>query len=159
MKKLNSVFSLVFAIMLFTSCSSDDNNTDAVGEVQLEEAMVQNGPWTFHHYEMINLVNAGNSTMTQVQIEGDMNLQQEGLTLVFNANGTGETVFEDEEGESWTWSIENGNDLKILYDDTVSDTYSNLSIINGKLKMEAESVTYDSTANLEVFHYGRLVFE
>lgn len=145
--------------MLFISCSSDDSSTDVIAEVQLEEAMVQNSPWTFSHYEVINIVDAGNSTMTQTQIESNMNLQLGGFTLVFNQDGTGETVVEGEEGESWTWSIENDDDLKILYADNFSDVYSNLIILNGQLKMEAESVTFDSSANFEVIHYGSLIFE
>jgi len=145
--------------MLFTSCSSDDNNTDAVVEVQLEEAMVQNSPWTFDHYELINIVNTGTSTMTAAQIQSDMNLELNGFTLVFNEDGTGVTVIEGEESENWTWVIENENDLRIQFTGENVDLYSNLSFVNSQLKMESESVTFDSTANFEVLHYGSLVFE
>lgn len=157
MKKLNSVFILFFTTLFFVSCSSGDNNVEA--EAQLEQVLVQKTSWIFNHYEMINIINAGNSNLTQIQIESDMNAQLSGFTLIFNEDRTGETRIEGEESENWTWSIENGSDLKILYAGNFSDVYSNLSIVNGQLKMEAESVTYDSVANFEVRHYGSLFFE
>jgi len=159
MRKITLVAGLLFGLVLFNSCSSDDDTADVVAEVQLEDVMVQNSPWTFNHYELINVVNAGTSTMTPAEIESDMNLQLAGFTLIFNQDGTGETVIEGEEGESWTWVIENGDDLRIVYPGNFSDEYLNLSLLNSQLKMESESITYDSTANFEVLHYGSLVFE
>ncbi|MDR6968877.1 hypothetical protein J2X31_002903 [Flavobacterium arsenatis] len=159
MRKIRLVASLLFGLVLFNSCSNDDDTADVVAEVQLEDVMVQNSPWTFSHYELINVVNAGTSAMTPAEIESDMNLQLAGFTLIFNQDGTGETAIEGEESESWTWVIENEDNLRIVYAGNFSDEYFNLSLLNSQLKMEAESVTHDSAANLEVLHYGSLVFE
>ena len=57
MKKLNLFIGLLIGLMIF-SCSSDNNDEP---QLTVEELLVQGSPWTFDHYEMINIIDLGNS--------------------------------------------------------------------------------------------------
>jgi len=146
---------LTISSLTFFSCSSDDDTV-----LSKEEILVQNSPWTFNHYEMINIIDAGNSDFTQTDIESDINQVVSGTILIFNSDRTGSTFTPGEGTDTWDWEILNDADLKISYDGTTdSDTFENLSITSSQLIIEAESVSFDEVALFEVLHYGKYFYE
>ena len=48
---------------------------------------------------------------------------------------------------------------KIIYDGGEFEIFNNLNVTSTLLKMELESVTYDSDVNYEVSHYGIYHFD
>ena len=82
-----------------------------------------------------------------------------GLSLTFNPDGSGFTSSVGEPNENWEWEIISNNQLKIIYDGGEFEIFNNLNVTSTILKMELESVTYDSDANYEVSHYGIYHFD
>jgi len=156
MKKLNLLL-IIFIVLSILACSSDDNNDTQFSK---EELLIQNSPWTFNHYEMINIVDAGNSDFTQTDIETDINQVVSGNVLTFNSNGTGSSFTPGEGTDTWQWEIINNNQLKILFDGTTeSSTFENLNVSSSQLVIESESVSYDAVVGFEVLHYGKFFYE
>jgi hypothetical protein len=147
---------LILVLTTFLSCNSDDNT-----ELSTIELITQNSPWSFDHYEMLNIVNSGSSNITQQEIETDINSSLLNLTLTFNTDGSGFASFPNEPNENWQWEIMPNNQLKLTYDISNQDyeLFYNLNVTESHMIMEMESVTYDSDANYEVSHYGKYHFD
>lgn len=101
---------LFFLVTLFISCNSDDNS-----EPSTINLLTENSPWIFDHYQMLNIVDAGSSVITQQEIENDINSSLNGLSLTFNQDGSGFTSSVGEPNENWDWEIMSNNQLKIIY--------------------------------------------
>ena len=145
---------LFLLFTLFISCNSDDSS-----ESSTINLLTENSPWTFDHYQMLNIVDAGSSVITQQEIEDDINSSLNGLSLTFNPDGSGFTSSVGEPNENWEWEIISNNQLKIIYDGGEFEIFNNLNVTSTLLKMELESVTYDSDVNYEVSHYGIYHFD
>ena len=145
---------LFLLFTLFISCNSDDSS-----ESSTINLLTENSPWTFDHYQMLNIVDAGSSVITQQEIEDDINSSLHGLSLTFNPDGSGFTSSVGEPNENWEWEIISNNQLKIIYDGGEFEIFNNLNVTSTLLKMELESVTYDSDVNYEVSHYGIYHFD
>ncbi len=152
--KLMKKIILFFLVTLFISCNSDDNS-----EPSTINLLTENSPWIFDHYQMLNIVDAGSSVITQQEIENDINSSLNGLSLTFNQDGSGFTSSVGEPNENWDWEIMSNNQLKIIYVGGEFEIFNNLNVTSTLLKMELESVTYDSNANYEVSHYGIYYFD
>jgi hypothetical protein len=157
MKKLNLFFTILFITLIF-SCSSDDNNAT---ELSITELLVQNSPWTFNHYKLINIIDSGNSDFTQADIENDINQNVGGNVLTFDEDGSGSSFLPEEGTDTWQWEIINSNQLKITYDggNGESDTFENISVSTSQFTVESESVSFDEVALFEVLHYGKFFYE
>ncbi|GHA51716.1 hypothetical protein GCM10007103_35200 [Salinimicrobium marinum] len=83
MKKIHLPVTILIALLFF-SCSSDDDSP----HLSQSELLVENRPWIFNHYEVIEIIDAGHSEITRQFIVEDMNFYAAGLTLSFNQNGT-----------------------------------------------------------------------
>ncbi len=156
MKNL-TIFYLLISLVL-TSCSSDNSNDN---QQSITDLIVQNSPWTFNHYQLLDIVDAGNSTMTQQEIENDVDTSLIDYTLTFNQDGSGNTYLPNEGTETWQWEILTNNQLKITYDNSngENDIYNNLNVTSSELTIEYQSVTFDSNATYEVLHNGIFYFE
>jgi hypothetical protein len=155
MKKLNLVLGILIGLMIF-SCSSDSNDEP---QLTLEELLIQGSPWTFSHYEMLNIIDAGNSSFDQADIENDINQNNNGEIVTFNNDGTGSDFIPNHGTDLWNWEIINGNQLKITFDGGNSDVIENISTTSSQMIIEIESVSYDEQAQYEVLHNGKYIYE
>ena len=156
MKKLNLIYGLLIGLMIFTSCSKDENT-----QLTKEELLVQNSPWTFDYYELINIVNQGNSTLTQQELETDMNQEIFGATISFSQNGTGSNSIQGGNISSWEWEITEFNELKLTFNGDITDNYilNNIKVTENEFIYEEQVLTDDSSAGLSVIHYGEFHFK
>lgn len=157
MKKLNLLIGLLIGFMIL-SCSSDDsNNNDDPPQSTIgvmEVLLVQGSPWTFDHYEMISIIDGGNSTLTQQEIEAQTNQDLSGNQISFFQNGTGFTSVNGAIESNWEWEIINQNQLKITYSGNDFEIMDNLTVSSNELRVEYVGVTYDLDTDYEVLHNG-----
>ena len=157
MKKLN----LLLGILIVLSNLSCTNDNDTNQLQTSSELLVQNSPWTFNHFEMTNIIDLGNSNLTQQDIETNINQEVAGQTVSFNENGTGFASIQGTVESNWEWEIVNGNQLKIIFDVTYNEfeIYENFSVTSTELVLDYEAVTYDENAMYEVLHYGKYYYD
>lgn len=157
MKKLNLLIGILVGLTIL-SCSSDDNNDNL--QLSMSELLTKNSPWTFDRYEMLNIIDAGNSDFTKSEIENEINLLYNEQILNFNADGTGSAVFPNDEADIiWQWKIVNENQLQLSYEAGDSNIIENISVSNSQLIIKIESVTYDEDVVYEVLHLGNYIYE
>ncbi|UKM65052.1 hypothetical protein GSB9_01614 [Flavobacteriaceae bacterium GSB9] len=155
MKKLKVFIGFLIGFVIF-SCSSESN--DQSQQLAKEELLVQGSPWTFEHYKMINLIDAGNSTMTQQEIETKTNLDVSGNQISFSQNGTGFTSINGNTESIWEWEIIKQNQLKIIFCEDEFEIYDNLTVSSNELMIVYEAATYDPDAEYEVLHNGKYFY-
>ncbi len=110
---------------------------------------------------MTNIIDLGNSNLTQQDIETNINQEVAGQTVSFNENGTGFASIQGTVESNWEWEIVNGNQLKIIFDVTYNEfeIYENFSVTSTELVLDYEAVTYDENAMYEVLHYGKYYYD
>lgn len=155
MKKLNLFIGLLIVLTIF-SCSSDNNDEP---KLTMEELLIQGSPWTFDHYEMLNILDAGNSNYNKSDIETDINLAVNGEIIKFNSNGTGSVTLPEDGTDTWEWEIVNGNQLKLTFASGESDIIENIIFKSSKMIIEGQSVSYDDQAKYEVLHNGKYFYK
>ncbi len=134
MKKLTLTLTLLIGILII-SCSSNDSNP----ELSIEELVVQNSPWTFDHYELIEIIYDGNLSLTTEIVENNRNLQTMGQTLTFNSDGTGASYSPYfNETSNWNWEIVNTNQLKLTFDPSDIFTIENFNVTSNQLSFTGE---------------------
>ncbi len=158
MKKLNLLLSILIGLTIL-SCTSDDDNDSP--QTSMSELLTQNSPWTFNHFEMINIIDSGNSNFTQQDIETNINQEVNGQTVGFNSDGTGYTTIQGNVESNWEWEIVNGNQLKIIFDlaNNETEVYENFSVSSTELVLDYQAVSYDENAMYEVLHYGKYFYD
>ena len=144
--------------MLFWSCNEDENT----GVLSSSTLLVQESPWVFKTYELINILDIGNSILTEQQIANEITNELWGATLTFYENGSGFSDFPGEDDSEFTWQIINGNELQL--DFTVDEfedieVYENLTVNSNELRISTNGSTYDTAIDFSVLHFGTLVFE
>jgi len=155
MKKLSLLITLIFG-MLILSCSSDEN--DNPSNLSKPELLIKNSPWTFNQYELLNVIDAGTSTMTQQEIENDYNMKYSGFMYTFNENGVG-YVSSQWGTFNWQWEIINSNQLRINWEMGDVDILDNLNVTESQFDYEAVSITFDDSANSQIKHFGKTIFK
>ena len=156
MKKLNLLLGILIGLTIL-SCSTDEKNDNP--ELSMAELLIQNSPWAFDHYELINIIDAGNSDFTQTDIENDVNSRENSTILTFNQNGIGFVSISGGGTVNWNWEIINGNQLKLIHNEANSSILENLSVSSTQLIFDVESVTYDQNVHYEVLHNGKYFYE
>jgi hypothetical protein len=159
MKKLNLLLGIIIGLTIL-SCSSDDNNDNE--ELSMSELLTQNSPWTFDHYEMLSILDSGNSDLTQTEIENETDIAYAGQVLTFNSDGTGNATFpsdQEDDNEIWQWQIINENQLQLTFDGGQTSILENITVSNSQLTIQIESVTYDEDVTYEVLHLGNFFYE
>ncbi len=155
MRKLKLFAGLLICILLLNACSSDDDNNQHT----IDELLTANSPWTFNYYEMINIIDAGNSSFTQEDIENETNISNSDVTVTFNEDGSGSSFTPGEGTDSWDWEIINNNQLKIIFDGGETSIFENFNVTSSQLTIETESVSFDPVAIFEVSHYGKFYYD
>jgi len=156
MKKLNLILGILIGFTIL-SCSSDNDSNDP--ESTMSELLIQGSPWTFDHYEMVNIIDAGNSNFTQTDIENDVNLRENGITLTFNQNGICLVTIPNYGTDNWNWEIANSNQLKLTFEGAYTNIFENLNVSSNQLIFEGQSVSYDVSVQYEVMHYGKYYYK
>lgn len=156
MKKLNLFIGLLIGFMIL-SCSSDDSNNDDP-QSTTADLLIQGSPWTFDHYEMISIIDGGNSTMTQQEIETQTNQELSGSQINFSPNGTGFSSINGVIESDWEWEIINQDQLKITFASNQFEILDNLTISSNELTVEFVGATYDLDVDYEVLHNGKYFY-
>ena len=156
MRKLNLLLAIIIGLSIL-SCSSDDNDS----QLSTEELLIQGSPWTFDHYEVTSILDIGNSSYTEIEIENDTNQALEGGIITFNNDGTGADFFPNNNGLEfiWSWEIINGNQLKIVLTNGSSEII-NIIVTSSELITESEEgYTYDEQADYDILHIGKVFYK
>ena len=156
MKKLNLLIGILIGLTIL-SCSSNDNDS----QLSTEELLIQGSPWAFNHYEVTNILDIGNSSYTELEIENDTNQALEGGILTFNNDGAVSDFFPNNNGPefTWDWEIINGSQLKIASANGSSETI-NIVVTSSQLITESEEgYTYDEQADYDILHSGKVFYQ
>mgnify|MGYP000921808165 CR=1 FL=1 len=156
MKKLNLLIGILIGLTIL-SCSSNDDNS----QLSTEDLLIQGSPWTFDHYEVTSILDIGNSSYTEIEIESDTNQALEGGIITFNNDGTGSDFFPNNNGPefTWNWEIINNNQLKTVSANGLSNTI-NISVTSSQLITESEEgYTYDEQADYDILHSGKVFYQ
>ena len=155
MKKLNVLTGLLFGIMLL-SCSSNDSSS----EISNEELLTTNSPWTFSHYELVTIIDSGNSNLSQTELENHINERDNGIVLVFNQDGSGSLTKQDEYSYDYSWEIINNDKIVLTYDTFFGEVLIvNISSNQLITTVENYTSTYDENVDFWVLHNGNYFYE
>lgn len=160
MKSVKFIF-LILLTLVGLSCSEDDVSLpeqEVITEPSMEEMLVSASPWSFTNYEVLEIVETTNESISEIDINNHTNSLLDGFTLNFNEDGT-VVLNHPLSGEiNRTWVL--------FEDDIIFDSESNTPQIWKNIQVNNEILSVESTFftifedNFDsVEHYGKLNFE
>lgn len=154
MKTKNAL--IYFSLILFTfSCSTEKEEPEP--QLSVEQVMVAKSPWTFDHYEILE-IDYANSSFDENDIYDDMESRYEGHQLTFNEDGTGFNTSGEVGKQTWNWKVE--NDTLILIQENSEDARVKINkASDSELILKVQSSTYDSKENVRVYHTGNFYYK
>lgn len=158
MIKTKMYFPFLCLMVVFSSCEIEEE-TPALSN---SEFLVQQSPWNFKTYELIDILDIGDSMLTIQQIENEITNELTGVELSFYADGTGFSNNLGEDDSEFIWQILDDNQLRLDFTtDGFEDIelYENLLVSFNELRISSDGATFDSEVDFNVLHFGTLVFD
>ena len=112
MKKISLEVISVFLLVVLIACQSDDENIKS----STERILVENSPWSFNRYELINIIDPGDGNFTKEDVENFYNTYNDGSQVNYYENGSGLITLKNGETNEWLWRITNNNEMEITID-------------------------------------------
>ena len=85
MKKISLMVISIFLLVVLIACQSDDENIKS----STERILVENSPWTFNRFELINIIDPGDGNFTKEDVENFYNTYSKGSEVTYYENGSG----------------------------------------------------------------------
>lgn len=157
MIKSKIYFLFLCLVFVLFSCEAEEETSP----LSNSELLVEQSPWNFKAYELIDILDLGASTLTEQEIADNITNELAGTKISFYADGTGFSDNLGDDDSEFIWQIVNDNELEL--DFTVDgfediEVYENLLVSLNELKISSEGVTFDFEESFNVLHFGTLVF-
>lgn len=147
---------LALSFVLLASCAVDDLIKE---EPANAEVLTSNSPWKFESFNLNSIVKTDKDTLTDQEIEQEINQSYKNLAFTFNADGTGLTTIPDAEEEPhiWTWFFD-GN-TKICFDGVCdADSFTGIKLTENSFSFDLTAAAPSNTEGEEIIYTGRYVF-
>ncbi|QCX01594.1 hypothetical protein FGM00_16300 [Aggregatimonas sangjinii] len=156
MKKYSILSILILSLILSASCSVEELLKEEPGNV---EQLTSNSPWTFNSFELAWATKTETDTITDQEIENEVNDSYKNLEFTFNSDGTGLTTIRNSEEESltWTWFFD-GND-KLCFDGVCgTDSFTNVKLSENNFSFDLTAGAPSNTEGEKIIYSGRYTF-
>lgn len=164
-QKVNFFLAIMLCILSLYSCSKDDGielsdeNQEIISpEPTIEELLVENSPWDFTNYEVLEIVSTTNPSITNNDINNHVSNLLQGFSLTFNADGTVIINHPLSDEIVRTWVLFN-NDIIFDSESNTPQIWQNIQVSNEDLSIENTLFTIFESSFDSVEHYGKLNFE
>lgn len=154
--KTSLLFLFVLGFCTISACSKD-NDQDKPSQ---KELLVDNSPWNYKSFELIEVIEDNGSTVSEEEIEEWIDSFANGLSLTFRADGSGQSdsSTNNEETAIWDWQLKNNNEVVLYHPDQKQEVLKIVTLSSTKFTFESETWRPDKDGNKVVF-YGRYYFE
>lgn len=160
MKNFHKLSIVVFGFLLLASCSK---LVDELVEEQPDKSniLTSNSPWRFESFTLAWATKTQKDTITDQEIEIEVNNSYKNLEFTFNSDGTGETTIQnsdEEEPHTWTWFFDGNN--KICFDGVCgTDSLTGISLNENSFSFDLTAASPSNTVGEKIIYHGRYVFE
>ena len=154
-----------FGLQLSTiSCSSDNESDDPMIDEEMMEStptegdiVVQGSPWIYDFYELLEVIDRGQSQLTDAELIADVDMEFSDVEIVFFASGAGSETGFDGPPSTFNWRLGSGGEIEF------TDQFGNLieppgefEVVNDdSISFEFELITLDQEIDFEVVHRGK----
>jgi len=153
MKNRYIISIILFAFLLFTSCSVEDLIKE---EPDNTEILVSNSPWKFESFKLAWATKTEKDTITDQEIEREVNDSYKDLEFTFNADGTGQTTAPNAEVEFlvWDWFFDGSN--KICFGATCgADSFTSIQLSENSFSFDLTAGAPSNTEGEKIIYSGR----
>ncbi|WP_179018539.1 hypothetical protein [Winogradskyella forsetii] len=151
MKKMKLFFTLFIGLTIL-SCSSDDGDDN---QQTLSELLINSSPWIFSSYDFIEVTedNGTPNVLTEMEIENEVTSDFNGISMNFNADGSGGYFSGDNLILSWNWNLNGNNIILSEFEDSEIDDVllMDIQIENDIFSYEQGLTTNGSTSTVPVY--------
>ena len=146
------------------SCSSDDGSDDPIDDEEMMEStptkgdiVVEGSPWIYDFYELIEVVDRGDSQLTDEDLIADIDMEFSDVEIFFFASGGGSETGFDGPPSTFNWRL--GSDGEIEFTDQFGnpiDPPGEFEVVDdNSISFEFELITVDQDIDFEVVHRGK----
>jgi len=156
MKTIYILSILVLSFVLFTSCSVEDLIKE---EPDNTEVLTSNSLWKFESFKLAWATKTEKDTITDQQIESEVNDSYKDLEFTFKADGTGVTKVanSEEEPHTWTWSFDGNN--KLCFDGGCGDdSFTGVNLSENSFSFDLVAGAPSNTEGEQIIYSGRYTF-
>lgn len=157
---MSTKYKLSMALLSFlflTSCSVEDLVKEEPDKAVI---LTANSPWKFESFKLAWATKTEKDTITDEEIELEVNDSYNNLEFTFNADGTGLTTMPNvqEEPHTWTWHFD-GNE-KICFDNcAIEDSFTKVNLTENVLSFDLTAGAPSNTQGETIIYSGRYVFK
>lgn len=156
MKTIYRLTLLVLNFLFMASCSVEDLIKE---EPSNADILSTNSPWRFESYKVAWVIKTEKDTITEKEIEMEINGLYENLEFNFKEDGTGITTFPDpdEEPHTWTWFF-SGDEICF---DGVCDggNFSGIKLTESSFSFDSTAESPSNTEGEKIIYSGRFTFK
>ena len=154
-----------FGLLLSTvSCSSDDKSDDSIDDEEMMDStptqgdiVVEGSPWVYDYYELIEVIDRGDSQLTDADLISDIDMEFSDVEIFFFASGGGSETGFDGPPSTFNWRLGSNGEIEF------TDQFGNLIeppgefevVDDNSISFEFELITPDQEIDFEVVHRGK----
>jgi len=158
MKNLIVIFGIFFGVLLFSSCSKDNEDDSDNNNLTDTELLVRKSPWNFNYFELIHIVDSNGTSLTQQEIENHINQEMNGISYNFEDDSTGRSMVNGVEQATWNWYIANNKLTLIIPPPNSITQVLDFEVSATQFYFESQAHIYDEEINVTVYLYGKFVY-
>ncbi|MEO1485903.1 MAG: hypothetical protein AAFU57_09155 [Bacteroidota bacterium] len=118
----------LFVTLLVISCSSDDPSAP---EFSPEQLLVAGSPWLFSEYRIDEVINTDGVLLDDDDLTNEIarqNAISQGLTLIFETDGTGRAIENLAEETNFDWTLSATSALTLNYEEGNAESFDVFSL-------------------------------
>jgi len=119
---------LFFFALIAISCSSDNSSAP---EFSPEQLLVSGSPWLFSEYRIDEVINADGVLLDDEDLANEIarqNTISQGLTLIFDSDGTGRAIENPAETTNFDWTLSATSVLTLNYEEGNAESFDVFSL-------------------------------
>ena len=120
---------LLFVTLLVISCSSDDSSETPNATPQ--ELLISGSPWQFSEYRIDEVINTDGVLLDDDDLTNEIarqNAISQGLTLIFETDGTGRAIENLAEETNFDWTLSATSVLTLNYEEGNAESFDVFSL-------------------------------
>jgi len=159
MKNLYRLPVIALSIILLASCSK---LVEELAEVEPDKTniLTSGSPWQFESFELAWATKTEKDTITDQEIEEEVNESYKNLEFTFNVDGSGLTTIPnaEEEPHTWTWFFDGNN--KICFEGVCdNDSFTGVILSENNFSFDLTAGAPSETEGEQIIYSGRYIFK
>ena len=163
-RKAHCVLWIFVLLLAVASCSSSDDSDEPMDDEEMTEStptagdiVVGGSPWIYDFYELIEVVDRGDSELTDEDLIADIDMEFSDVEIFFFASGGGSETGFDGPASTFNWRLGSNGEIEFTdqFGNPIEPPGEFEVVDDNSISFEFELMTLDQDIDFEVIHRGK----